>query len=98
MLCQKELGLGEESYLIYFINMTVSLFNLPRQEFLDCDCYHCEKSMVFQVTIAIEWMVWKQPLVSMVSPMVFGLSTIGPDGFLDWQPLGSMVLRWFLVW
>ena len=36
-------------------------------------------------------MVWKQPLVSMVSPMVFGLSTIGPDGFLDWQPLGSMV-------
>ena len=54
MLCQKELGVGEESYLIYFINMTVSLFNLPRQEVLDCDCYHCEKSMVFKVTIAIE--------------------------------------------
>ena len=29
--------------------------------------------------------------------MVFGLSTIGPDVFLVWQPLGSMVLRWFLV-
>ena len=54
MLCLKELGLGEESYLIYFINMTISLFNLPRQEFLDCGCYHCEKSIVFKVTIAID--------------------------------------------
>ena len=91
MLYRKELGLGEESYLIYFISMTVSLFNLPWQEFLDCDCYHREKSMVFQVTIAIEWMVWKQPLVSMVFPMVFvyqplvpmvfWLATIGLDGF-----------------
>ena len=26
-----ELGLGEETNLIYFINMMVSLFNLPRQ-------------------------------------------------------------------
>ena len=47
-------GAPEESYLIYFISMAVSLFNLPRQEFLDCDCYHCENSMVFRVTIAIE--------------------------------------------
>ena len=41
--------------------------------------------MVFRVTIAIEWMVWKKPLVPI------GLSTIGPNVFLVWQPLGSMV-------
>ena len=74
-----ELGVGEETNLIYFINMMVSLFNLPRQEFLDCDCYHCETSMVFRVTIAIEWMVWKKPLV----PMVF-------QWFLVYQPLAPM--------
>ena len=76
-----ELGLGEETNLIYFIDMLVRLFNLPRQEFLDCDCYHCETSMVFRVTIAIEWMVWKQPLVSIVFSMVLGLSTFGPNGW-----------------
>ena len=75
-----ELGVGEETNLIYFINIMVSLFNLPRQEFLDCDCYHCETSMVFRVTIAIEWMVWKKPLV----PMVF-------QWFLVYQPLAPMV-------
>ena len=93
-----ELGVGEETNLIYFINMMVSLFNLPRQEFLDCDCYHCETSMVFRVTIAIEWMVWKKPLVPIFFLMVFGLSTISPDGFLFLLPLGSTVLRWMLDW
>ena len=33
-------------------------------------------------------MVWKQPLVSMVSPMVFGLSTIGPDGVFRLATIG----------
>ena len=80
---------GEESYLIYF--MMVSLLNLPRQEFLDCDCYHCEKPMVFKVTIAIEWMVWKQPLVSMVFPMVFPLETMVIQCFFTVGPLVSMV-------
>ena len=74
-----ELGVGEETNLIYSINVMVSLFNLPRQEFLDCDCYHCETSMVFRVTIAIEWMVWKKPSV----PMVF-------QWFLVYQPLAPM--------
>ena len=73
-------GRNKFDIFLYFINMMVSLFNLPRQEFLDCDCYHSETTMVFRVTIAIEWMVWKKPLV----PMVF-------KWFLVYQPLAPMV-------
>ena len=76
MLCLKELGSGEESYLIYFINMTVSLFHLPRPEFLDCDCYHCEKSIVFKVTI------FRLATIGLHGfAMVFVLATIGLNGF-----------------
>ena len=93
-----ELGVGEETNLIYFINMMVSLFNLPRQG-------------VFGLWLLPLWNIngfqghhchWMNGLEETIGTngfsMVFGLSTIGPDGFLVWQPLGSMVLRWFLVW
>ena len=91
-------GLGEETNLIYFINMMVSLFNLPRQG-------------VFGLWLLPLWNIngfqghhchWMNGLEETIGTngfsMVFGLSTIGPDVFLVWQPLGSMVLRWFLVW
>ena len=57
-----------------------------------------EHLQVFILTIAIEWMVWKPPLISMVLrwflvsktigsngfPMVFGPKTIGTNGFFQW--------------
>ena len=46
--------------------------------------YHCQKSMVFRITIAIDGMVPAQPLV----PMVF-------QWFFRFQPLVSMVFQWF---
>ena len=93
-----ELGVGEETNLIYFINTMVSFFNLPRQEFLDCDCYHSHHINGFQGHHC-HWMNGLEETIGTNGfSMVFGLSTIGPDGFLVWQPLVSMVLRWFLVW
>ena len=44
-------------------------------------CYHCKLSMVFKVTITIEWNGWGQPLGSMVFRWFWGKTTIGNDGF-----------------
>ena len=44
-------------------------------------CYHRKLSMVFKVTITIEWNGWGQPLGSMVFRWFWGKTTIGNDGF-----------------
>ena len=44
-------------------------------------CYHRKLSMVFKVTITIEWNGWGQPLGSMVFRWFCGKTTIGNDGF-----------------
>ena len=44
-------------------------------------CYHRKLSMVFKVTITIEWNGWGQPLGSMVFRWFWNKTTIGNDGF-----------------
>ena len=44
-------------------------------------CYHRKLSMVFKVTITIEWKSWGQPLGSMVFRWFWRKTTIGNDGF-----------------
>ena len=44
-------------------------------------CYHRKLSMVFEVSITIEWNGWGQPLGSMVFQWFWGKTTIGNDDF-----------------
>ena len=54
--------------------------------------YHCQKSMVCRITIAIDGMVPAQPLVPMVFQWFFRQSTIGNDGF-RWLPTIGPTMR-----
>ena len=61
-------------------------------------CYHRKLSMVFKVTITIEWNGWGQPLGSMVFRWFWGKTTIGNDGFRWLCTIGpTMYHRWSLV-
>ena len=56
-------------------------------------CYHHKLSMVFKVTITIEWNGWGQPLGSMVFRWFWGKTTIGNDGFRWFCTIGP-TMEW----
>ena len=56
-------------------------------------CYHRKLSMVFKVTITIEWNGWVQPLGSMVFWSFWGNTTIGNNGFW-WLCTISPTMEW----